>query len=344
MGDKGGFGPVGVRRVLGRSMVVASVLLTACTGAPRSPAPSSPAPAKFLGNVWSPAQLPGFTELWNQVTPENAGKWGSMEPTRGIINWGPLDSAYALAKDNGFPFRFHVLVWGNQQPAWMESLPPHEQRQEIEKRFAAVAARYPAIDYIEVVNEPMNDPPLKRNESDRGSGNYMEALGGRGRTGWDWVINAFRLARQHFPNTKLMLNEYSVTSSDSATTRYLELIELLRAEKLIDVIGVQEHAFETTVPASVTRANLDRLAATGLPIQITEFDIDGSADEVQLESYKRIFPVLWEHPAVIGVTFWGWRPGMWRTRFGANLVREDGTRRPAMDWLLEYLNHPAARR
>ena len=46
-------------------------------------------------------------------------------------------------KANGFPFKMHVLIWGNQQPAWIESLPPAEQLEEIDEWFAAVAARYP---------------------------------------------------------------------------------------------------------------------------------------------------------------------------------------------------------
>lgn len=84
------------------------------------------------------------------------------------------------------------------------------------------------------------------------------------------------------------------------------------------------------------RENLDLLASTGLPIMVTELDIDGPTDEVQLAEYRRIFPVFWEHPSVIGVTLWGWRPGLWRSRQGANLVRQDGSHRPAFDWLLEY--------
>lgn len=294
------------------------------------------APTKFLGNVWSPAQLPGFLDYWDQVTPENAGKWANMEPRRDEFNWGPLDQAYALARDNGLPFRFHVLIWGNQQPTWMETLPPEEQLEEIEERMAAIAARYPEIDYLEVVNEPLHDPPRKRGDDDRGSGNYIEALGGEGETGWEWVLNSFRMARRHFPEAMLVLNEYSVTSSAESTRRYLEIIRLLQAEDLIDIIAVQAHSFATTVPTEVTRANLDRLAETGLPIQVTEMDIDGEDDARQLAEYQRIFPVFWEHPAVMGITMWGWRPGMWRTRFGATLMRPDGTPRPSLEWLMEY--------
>jgi endo-1,4-beta-xylanase len=292
---------------------------------------------KFLGNVWSRAQIQDFTRFWNQVTPENAGKWGPMEPRPGEFDWAGLDAAYALAKENGFPFRFHVLVWGNQQPAWVADLPVEAQMAAIRRRWSAIAERYPAIDYIEVVNEPLHDPPRRRNESDLASGNYIEALGGDGTTGWDWIVNAFRMAREYFPDAKLVLNEYGVTNSDEATASYLEIIRLLQAENLIDVVAVQAHSFSTTVDASVTKANLDRLAATGLPLMVTEMDIDGPSDEVQLSEYRRIFPTFWEHPSVIGITMWGWRPGMWRSRQGANLVREDGSHRPAFDWLLEYV-------
>jgi endo-1,4-beta-xylanase len=294
---------------------------------------------KFLGNVWSNAQLQDFTRYWNQVTPENAGKWGPMEPQPGQFNWTGLDAAYALAKDNGFPFRFHVLVWGNQQPTWVASLSTEEQMAAIRRRWAAIAERYPDIDYIEVVNEPLHDPPRKRNDEDLVSGDYIEALGGDGATGWDWIVNSFRMAREYFPNTQLVLNEYSVTNSSESTDRYLEIIRLLQADDLIDVIAVQAHSFSTTVDSEITKGNLDRLAATGLPIMVTEMDIDGTDDAVQLREYQRIFPIFWEHPSVIGVTMWGWRPGMWRTRQGANLVREDGTHRPAFDWLLQYVGN-----
>jgi rhamnogalacturonan endolyase len=88
---------------------------------------------------------------------------------------------------------------------------------------------------------------------------------------------------------------------------------------------------------STHTANLDRLAATGLPIHVTELDIDGPTDAVQLADYQRIFPVFWEHPAVRGITLWGYRPGHWRTAQGAYIVLENGAERPAMVWLQEYV-------
>ncbi len=109
-----------------------------------------------------------------------------------------------------------------------------------------------------------------------------------------------------------MLNEYNVTNKPAQMQRYVRLVRLLQAEKLIDAVGVQGHAFSTVAktPASVHRTNLDLLAATGLPIYVTELDVDGPTDEAQLSDMQRIFRMFWEHPAVRGVTVWGFRPGL----------------------------------
>lgn len=291
--------------------------------------------AKFLGNIYSPSQLPGFTDYWNQVTPENAGKWGSVESTRDVMNWAALDAAYALAKNNDFPYRHHVLIWGNQQPAWIENLPPAEQLEEIKEWMQAVAQRYPDIDFVEVVNEALHDPP---NQAGNGGGNYINALGGGGATGWDWVLEAFRLARTYFPNAKLLINDYNIVNNTMNVQRYLEIIQLLKARNLIDQVGVQGHSFSLGASADAVKSNLDLLATAGLPIYVTELDVDGPTDQVQLANYQRLFPVFWEHPAVRGVTLWGWRTGMWRTQQMAYLIAPNSsTERPALVWLRNYV-------
>ena len=173
-----------------------------------------------------------------------------------------------LAKNNGWPFHFHVLVWGNQQPNWIDELPVEEQLDEIHEWFAAVAARYPDIDILEVANEPLHDPPCTR---ENGGGGYCEALGGtrparlRDRRSGRGCMNSFRLARQYFPRAKLMLNDYSIENETPQTTRYIKLIKHAASiERLIDIIGLQGHAFSQSEapPMPTYRANLDRIAAT----------------------------------------------------------------------------------
>jgi endo-1,4-beta-xylanase len=293
--------------------------------------------AKYLGMVCCGSQRPFLENYFNQITPENAGKWGSVEAVRDEYVWTGVDEALALAEEHGFPFRFHVLLWGSQQPAWIASLPPEEQLTEIREWFEAVNERYGArIDFLEVANEFDNQPPTAENE-----GNYVEALGGAGVTGFDWVVTAFRMAREVFPpNVQLMLNEYSVINTQERTDLYIQLVQTLLQEDLIDAIGEQGHAFSTTGAVEPLVERINQLGTTGLPLYITEMDIDGPPPQ-QLIDYQRLFPPIWENPNVQGVTLWGYRPGMWREEQEATLVYENGAEKPALRWLKGYLRGTA---
>lgn len=294
---------------------------------------------KFLGSGADAGIPASFDSYWNQVTPGNAGKWGSVEGTRDNYNWG-VDMHYNYAKQRGIPFKWHTLIWGQQQPGWISNLSLQEKAEEVEQWIRLVGERYPDIDLVDVVNEPLasHNPPDGQN----GRANYKDALGGNGQTGWDWVIWSFQKARQYLPNAKLLINDYGIINDNGATTTYLQIINLLKDRNLIDGIGVQGHRFEfENASVNTLKANLDRLAATGLPIYISEFDVaPGNTvnDAAQLAEYKRIFPTLWEHPGVKGVTLWGYIDGqVWQT--ATFLVRLDGTERPALLWLRQYLSN-----
>lgn len=289
---------------------------------------------KFLGCGFGPDSRRDFAGYWNQVTPGNAGKWGWVEGTQDNMVWTDYDEAYQVAMDSDFVFKHHVLVWGSQQPSWVAALDSAEQRAELEEWFAAVAERYPGIDQVEVVNEALHQPP-----DDSHEGGYIGALGGAGATGWDWIIEAFRMARTAFTDTTvLMINEYGIMNSTINTDAYLEIIHLLQAEDtLIDAIGFQAHGFSHNTSNATILRNIDTLASTGLPIYVTELDIDGLTDLQQVHGYMNLFPLFWEHPAIQGITLWGFRPGMWRTAQGAYLIDEFGVERPAMLWLRAYL-------
>jgi len=296
---------------------------------------------RFIGNALSSyvTIYPHFKTYWNQVTPGNAGKWGSVEGIRDSYDWTWEDAFYDYAIMNAMPFKHHCLVWGAQQPNWITELDSAQQRAEVEEWIDTVGARYPSMSMVDVVNEPFHQPP-----------SYAHALGDSGQTGWDWVVTAFSWARQHMmKGTKLLINEYNVLHDNSVTTRYLALVDTLRARGLIDAIGVQGHYFEFKSYAgapspyaysvATIKANLQRLVDTGLPVYITEFDINEASDSIQLASYKTYFPVFWESPGVKGITLWGYVQGdMWKEN--GYLLRSNGTERPALQWLRKYIASP----
>ncbi|TVZ38845.1 GH35 family endo-1,4-beta-xylanase [Alteromonadaceae bacterium 2753L.S.0a.02] len=277
--------------------------------------------SRFLGSA--PGSANDFVDMvtyFNQLTPENAGKWGSVEAERDVMNWDAMDTAYAFALENDMPIKLHTLVWGQQAPAWIDDLTPEEQLAEVEEWFAALAARYPDAEMIDVVNEPLHAPA-----------SFREALGGAGDTGWDWVIKSFEMARQYFPNAQLLLNDYNILILENFTSNYLAVVDVLNERGLLDGIGVQAHFLERADLETV-EANVASLAATGLPIYVSELDVDFADDARQANRLADLFTIFWNNPSVVGVTHWGHAEGdIWRE--SAYLIRQDGTLRPSMQWL-----------
>jgi endo-1,4-beta-xylanase len=285
---------------------------------------------KFLGNVVGSSMPGNFQTYWNQVTPENSGKWESVESTRDVMNWTALDEAYNYAKAHDFPFKEHTLVWNNQQPAWLSALSQSEIKEEVEEWIQEFSGRYPMTDFIDVVNEPLNAPA-----------SYRDALGGAGTTGFDWIIWSFEKARAYCPNAKLLLNEYNIINNSAAADQYISIINVLKERNLIDGIGVQGHFFEIgSATSSALKANLDKLTLTGLPVYISEMEIDVANDSDQRQKFETLFPLLWEHPGVSGITLWGYLQGqIWKA--DGYLVRTNQTERPALSWLETYVSsHP----
>lgn len=282
---------------------------------------------KFLGNIIANNVPSNFGALWNQVTPENSTKWGAVEGNRNVMNWGAADTAYNYARNNGMPFKFHTLVWGNQEPNWVKNLSAADQKAEVTQWIKAAGQRYPNAAFVDVVNEPLHAKP-----------SYRNAIGGDGATGWDWVIWSFQQARQAFPNAKLLINEYGIISDPNAAAQYVNIINILKSRGLVDGIGIQAHYFNMDNVSTNTMTNiLNTLGATGLPIYVSELDMTGD-DNTQLARYQQKFPVLWKHYAVKGITLWGYIEGQtWQS--GSHLIRSNGTERPAMQWLKQYMSN-----
>ncbi|MEX0721365.1 MAG: endo-1,4-beta-xylanase [Balneolaceae bacterium] len=254
---------------------------------------------KFVGNVFNGNTVPlNFDTYWNQITPENSGKWVSVESVRDSMNWTGLDVAYDHAQNSGYQFKQHTFVWGNQEPSWISLLSPAEQASEVEEWIQEYGSRYPDTDMIDVVNEPLHVIP-----------SYSEAIGGSGSTGWDWVIWSFEKARQYNPNVKLLLNDYGILGNKKNTSDYLKIINLLNDRGLIDGIGVQAHGLEFAQDSKI-QGSLDDLAATGLPIYISEMELDFADDQDQKNRYQTLWPLLYEHSGVEGVTLWGYLAGV----------------------------------
>ena len=288
----------------------------------------APPLGKFVGNITTGNSIDTggmkFSKYWDQITPENAGKWGSVQSSaNGAFNWGPLDAIYSYTETNHIIFKQHNLVWGSQQPSGTPTLA------QVENWIKSFCERYPNTRLIDVVNEP---PPHT-------TPNYTANLGAGESGQYGWITKAFKLARQHCPNAVLILNDYNNIEYADQESHFIDIVKQIKAGGApIDAAGCQSHGLRT-MSASQLQKNLDTLSSqTGLPIYITEYDIGEANDATQLATYQAQIPIFRNTDAVKGITIWGWINGK---TWVANTGLVNGTTpRSAMTWLMGELGRP----
>ena len=225
---------------------------------------------KFLGNITTRYQMdagggvPAYYKLWNQVTPENESKWGSVEGTRNKYNWG-CDTPFNYAKNHNFTYKFHALVWGSQYPdKWFNTnLSVTDRFIAIENWYNQVKKKYNHLPMIDVVNEAIDG-------HQDGNPLMKESLGGGGKTGYDWLIKAFEMAGERFPNSILIYNDFNTFQWN--TDQFITLVQAIRdGGAPIDAYGCQSHDLKGfgNLPA------VDKKIQNALlmPMYITEYDI-----------------------------------------------------------------------
>ena len=298
---------------------------------PEEPAPTGP-PPKFIGNITTGNSVDTngliFSDYWDQITPENAGKWGSVQRTADSeLNWAALDAIYDYTEQKGIIFKEHTFVWGPQQPSGDLT------QADVQNWMREFCTRYPNTRLIDVVNEP---PPHTEPS-------YTEAIGGGTNGDWRWIANAFTWARESCPNATLILNDYNNIEVANQNQHFIDIVRAIQTLGApIDAVGAQAHGLSRANSAANMIALLTKLHDdTGLPVYITEYDIDQADDAAQLDRFEQQFSFFLDTEWIRGVTVWGWILGRtWVPNSG--LIR-DGAARPAMVWLMDELGRPVPR-
>jgi len=287
---------------------------------------------KFVGNITTGdvADTNGmvFAKHWDQITPENAGKWGNVQANTGQnFNWSRLDQLYDYAQQNNLPFKQHTFVWGSQQPGG------NVDEAAVKRWMTEYCKRYPNTQMIDVVNEP----PPHRGPS------YANAIGGGTDSSWQWITNSFKWAREACPKAILILNDYNNIEWSTDHQHFLSIVLAVQAAGApIDAIGAQSHDLDN---ANVSAANVKKMLRnlndqTGLPVYISEFDISTTDDAAQLAAYQQWIPYFLEQSYIPGITIWGWIYGRtWADAPNSGLIRNNSPR-PAWTWLMQQLNRP----
>ncbi len=314
-------------------------------------------------------------EQFNQISPENDLKWALIQPREGAdgYDFGPADAYVNFGLTNHMYIVGHTLVWHSQTPNWVfaGTNPPPEtagarsfghgfgfngpraSREELLQRMhdhiATVVGRYKGkIKVWDVVNEAVAD----------GGTNILRNSLWEQIIGTDFIAKAFEYAHEADPNAILRYNDYGLEKPDKRA-KLIALIKSLQAQHVpVMAIGSQTHVSVSSPSFEEEDKTLADLETLGLPIHITELDVNGArggqrntgadvasnatttqgglvsdADTKLADAYAGLFRAFLKHEKFVKVvTFWGVNDGVsWRGNGRPLLFDAHDQPKPAFD-------------
>ncbi len=328
-------------------------------------------------------------EQFNQVSPENDLKWALIQPREGAdgFNFAPADAYVGFGLSNQMYIVGHTLVWHSQTPNWVfagtnpppegANVPgtnttggrrfggfgyngPRASREELLQRMhdhiAAVVGRYKGkIKVWDVVNEAVadNGTNLLRNSL------WLQIIGP------DFIAKAFEYAHEADPDAILRYNDYGL-ESPGKRHKLITLIKSLQAEQVpVMAIGSQTHVSVSSPSFEAEDQSLTELETLGLPIHITELDVNGAqagqrntgadvannsgttqgglvddASQRLSDQYANLFKAFLKHKSSVKVvTFWGVNDSVsWRANGRPLLFDGNDQPKPAFDAVIKAAN------
>jgi endo-1,4-beta-xylanase len=207
---------------------------------------------------------------FNAITPTNMMKWGPLEPREGDWQWAGPDRLVAFGASQGLTVVGHTLVWHSQTPRWLfvdeQNAPVSKERllKRIDTRIQTLVGRYQGrVAIWDVVNEAIDEDEKGWRQSP------FLAIAGP-----EFVERAFRVAHDADPKATLLYNDYN--EHNSGRRRFLVDVigDFKRRGVPIHGVGFQGHVGLDYPDLAEYEKSLQAIAATGLPVHITELDVD----------------------------------------------------------------------
>jgi endo-1,4-beta-xylanase len=266
----------------------------------------------------------------SSLVAENHMKWERIHPNPGdgiaSYNFSGADAIVAFAQSHGMLVRGHTLVWHQQVPGWVfqgtagTSATKTVLLQRMKDHITTLLTHFRGKVYCwDVVNEALSDDgagwrtasPWHQIAGDDEDGDGLP----------DYVVRAFEYARAADPGVKLFYNDFNNETGGKLEKTYV-LAKTLKERGLIDGVGIQGHWSIHAPDPEVVRRAIDRIAALGLVVHITELDLsvyrwgdrstlgglEPALEDRQAVRYGELFAIFREAAAArkLGaVTFWG---------------------------------------
>jgi endo-1,4-beta-xylanase len=348
---------------------------------------------------------------FNQLVAENEMKWALIHPRPGPdgYDFGAADAFVNFGLSNQMHLAGHTLVWHSQTPNWVfagtnppppgvtntASRPfadtnapgtnrfgrgrfgpgfgggfgrftgPRASREELLQRMRehihTVVGRYKGkIKVWDVVNEALADNGTNILRTSL----WTEIIGP------DFIAKAFQYAHEADPDAILRYNDYSLENPEKRR-KLIALIKSLQGQKVpVHAIGSQAHVNVSTTFEVMDQA-LTEMATLGLPIHITELDVNSAqggqrsfgadiannaattegdlvsdVDRKLADAYAGIFRAFLKHDqSVAVVTFWGPNDAnSWRASGKPLLFDGNSQPKPAFHAVIAEAERAAARK
>ncbi len=266
----------------------------------------------FVGGV------PGGRLREVQLAETNIGvnhafSWNRMWPERGVWNFAQTDAIMAFHRENGLRAMAFHFAWEqdllDDLPDWvLEVDDPDELRAVLAERAEVIFERYPDLDRINVINEPL---PIFGGSSEIHENHFFRVLGP------DYIAELFEIVDAAAPEgVRLVLNENFVEYFPEKAEGLVALVtDLVQRGAPIDSVGFQTHVMLTEGLGrepdwDLYERTMRRVAALGLDIWVSELDnpVDPSRPDrfsYQAENYARVTEACLSVPTCSDILIWG---------------------------------------
>jgi len=301
------------------------------------------------------SELELVTSQFNVITPENSMKPGNVHPQEDTWNWTQPDALLKFCADHGMKIAGHCLVWHSQTGPWFFEGENRELTlRRLHDHILTLVGRYKGrMMGWDVVNEAIADGGDEGTAATENLRNtrWLQVVGP------DYLLQAFKFAREADPDVPLHYNDYNIESGPKHQSSLVLLKRLIASGAPITTVGIQGHWSVTGMtPAKLEQIDqaIEDYKALKLKVSITELDVTltgagggqlggvrgaapapptAEALQAQADAYAKLFGVFVKHRDVITrVTFWGvndrrsWRAGQSPLPFD-----RDNHPKPALD-------------
>ncbi|XP_035665880.1 endo-1,4-beta-xylanase 1-like [Branchiostoma floridae] len=240
-----------------------------------------------------------FFDNFEWAVLESNLKWKQNEPQEGQLEWTRADRTMQMLESRGVSIRGHCVFWAvpDYVPDWLKGYSAAEVEQKCWKRVDDVVGRYAGrLAHWDVNNEMLH-------------GSFF-----RDKTGSSQIrYEMFRKVKEKDPSAKLFLNDYNVVTGYWSTRDYAnQITEFINNGAPVEGVGAQGHFGGRPNPTNVLHC-LNTLSSRGLPVWITELDINEPDEYVRADGYEDSLTAFFSHPGVEGVLLWGfWDQSHWK--------------------------------